>query len=149
MASDRDLIALWHNLHHVHGAIRTALGEQLDRAGGCSLLEHDLMSWLEVDERRRPRMRELAALLGMTPGGATRLVDRLVERGWVRRVQLPDNRREVYTELTAAGRKALAPARAAYFTALRDTLDAHIADTDITTLTTITGTLLDGIDATP
>lgn len=146
MASDRELIALWRNLHHLHGAVRAALSERLDRAGGCTLLEHDLMSWLAVDDSRRPRMRELATLLGMTPGGATRLVDRLVHRGWVERTQLGGNRREVYTQLTDNGRHALSPARAAYLQALRDILDAHLDDTDIATLTTITGTLTRHID---
>jgi len=142
VASNQELIALWHNLHHVHEAVRAALRERLDRAGGCSLSEHDLMSWLAVDDGNRPRMHELAALLGMTPGGTTRLVDRLVERGWVSRSLAPGNRREVHTRLTATGRQALGPARAAYFAALRDTLDTHLADTDIATLTTLTGTLL-------
>src|SRR5262245_11228731 len=131
VASDSELIALWHNLHHVQGAIRAVLGEHLNDAGDCTLLEHDLMSWLQVDSDKRPRMQELAKLLGMTPGGATRLVDRLVERGWVERTQLSGNRREVYIELTKDGRRALRPARAAYFQALRGTLDTHLADRDI------------------
>jgi DNA-binding MarR family transcriptional regulator len=142
VASNQELIALWHNLHHAHDAVRTALRERLDQAGGCSLLEHDLMSWLEVEDGNRPRMQELAKLLGMTPGGTTRLVDRLVQRGWVRRLQAPGNRREVYTQLTADGKQALRPARVAYFQALRDTLDTNLPDTDIGTLTTLTGTLL-------
>jgi DNA-binding MarR family transcriptional regulator len=142
VASNQELIALWHNLHHIHGVIRAALSHRLDQAGGCSLLEHDLMSWLEVDDSSRPRMSELATLLGMTPGGTTRLVDRLVQRGWVRRLQLPGNRREVYTQLTADGQRALALARDAYFHALRKTLGAHLQGTDLNTLTTLTGTLL-------
>ena len=138
MTSDRDLIALWHNLDQLHAEIRSALSRRLDEAGGCSLLEHDLMSWLAVDHDRRPRMQELAALLNMTPGGTTRLVDRLVQRGWVQRLQLNGNRREVYTELTDEGRRALAPARTAYFQALRDCLPTA----DVARLTAMTGSLL-------
>ncbi|HJP74446.1 MAG TPA: MarR family transcriptional regulator [Pseudonocardiaceae bacterium] len=138
MTSDRELLALWRNVYELHAAIRAALSRRLDEAGGCSLVEHDLMSWLEVDRDRRPRMQELAATLGMTPGGATRLVDRLVRRGWVQRLQLPGNRREVYTELTDDGRAALAPARAAYFQALRECLPGG----DIVAATELTGALL-------
>lgn len=74
----------------------------------------------------------------MTPGGATRLVDRLVQRGWVQRLRLGGNRREVYTELTDAGRAALAPARAAYFQALRECLPGG----DLAEATEATGALL-------
>ena len=51
------------------------------------------MSWLEVDGRARPRMLDLAELLGMTQSGVTRLVDRLIGRGWVMREQPPGNAR--------------------------------------------------------
>lgn len=144
MTSDRDLLALWHNVYELHAAIRAALSKRLDDAGGPSLVEHDLMSWLEVDHDRRPRMQELAATLGMTPGGATRLVDRLVQRGWVQRLQLDGNRREVYTELTDEGRRALEPARAAYFQALRECLPGG----DIAMVTELTGALLRDITST-
>lgn len=141
MTSDRDLLALWRNLYRLHAEIRAALSSRLDEAGGCTLVEHDLMSWLEVDHDRRPRMRELAAMLDMTPGGTTRLVDRLVQRGWVQRLRLDGNRREVYTELTDEGRQVLEPARAAYFAALRDCLDKRLSTGDLATLTGLTGTL--------
>src|SRR5260370_6361656 len=83
VSTDRELLALWRNIHHVNALIRSALSARLDAEGGCSLLEHDLMSWLEVDGPERPRMLDLAELLGVTQGGITRVVDRLITRGWV------------------------------------------------------------------
>jgi DNA-binding MarR family transcriptional regulator len=133
---------LWSNLHHINRAIRSTLSRALEYQGGCSLLEHDLMSWLEVSGSRRPRMQELAGLLGITPGGVTRLVDRLAERGWVVREQLPGNRVQTYASLTPAGTAALHRARTAYLKALRETLPAGMAAEDLADLTTRTTKLL-------
>lgn len=47
----------------------------------------------------------LAAALGVTPSSATRMCDRLVERGLVARSDAPDNRREIRLSLTPAGRR--------------------------------------------
>jgi len=42
---------------------------------------------------------ELARHLGLTAGGATGVIDRLEERGWVRRVRDAHDRRKVIVEL--------------------------------------------------
>ena len=42
---------------------------------------------------------ELARHLGLTAGAVTGLIDRLEERGWVRRVRDPSDRRKVIVEL--------------------------------------------------
>jgi DNA-binding MarR family transcriptional regulator len=144
VATDQQLLALWRNIHHVNAAIRAALSERLDAEGSCSLLEHDLMSWLEVDGRARPRMLDLAELLGMTQGGVTRLVDRLIGRGWVMREQPPGNRRVMHARLTDEGVKALATTRKAYFSALREILTERLADPQIATLTELTAGFLSG-----
>jgi DNA-binding MarR family transcriptional regulator len=48
---------------------------------------------------------QLAAALGVTPSSATRMCDRLVDRGLIDRADAPDNRREIRLRLTAAGRR--------------------------------------------
>jgi len=45
---------------------------------------------------------DLASRLGLTTGAITRVIDRLVERGFARRVADPADRRRVVVELTAA-----------------------------------------------
>ena len=129
------LLALWRNVYHVNALIRSALSARLDAEGGCSLLEHDLMSWLEVEGETRPRMLDLAELLGVTQGGVTRLVDRLIGRGWVEREQPPGNRRVMFARLTDQGRATLSATRKAYFKALREELTARLDDDEIATLT--------------
>lgn len=141
MASDLDLLELWRNIYRMNTVIRSSLGCQLELACGCTLTEHDLMSWVEVSGTPRPRMLDLAGLLGLTQGGVTRLVDRLVSRGWVVREQVPGNRREIYARLTSQGKAVLAQARAAYLQALREVITERLSDEDIAILTSITGKL--------
>ena len=54
------------------------------------------------------RIHELARQFGVTPPVITMLVDRLVQRGYVRRVRVrpPHDRRTVLVEITAAGTQA-------------------------------------------
>jgi DNA-binding MarR family transcriptional regulator len=51
---------------------------------------------------------DLAAELGLHPSTGTRLVDRLVRRGLVRRVAAGTDRRQSHVELTADGERLLA-----------------------------------------
>jgi DNA-binding MarR family transcriptional regulator len=138
VANDKQLLALWRHLHHANALIRASLGARLDAEGGCSLLEHDLLSLLEVEGPERPRMADLADLLGVTSGGVTRVVDRLIARGWVEREQVPGNRRVIYAKLTAEGRRVLAGTRKAYFAALREVIGDRLTDDRIAELTELT-----------
>lgn len=63
---------------------------------------------------------ELARHLGLTAGGTTGVIDRLEDRGWVRRVRDPHDRRKVIVELVAreADTAALGP-----LTSLVDEMD--------------------------
>jgi DNA-binding MarR family transcriptional regulator len=46
---------------------------------------------------------------GLTSGSVTRMIDRLVAKGWAARREDPDDRRRVLVEFTASGRRRTAP----------------------------------------
>jgi DNA-binding MarR family transcriptional regulator len=50
------------------------------------------------------RMQQLARATALSPSATTRLVTRLEDRGLLTRILCADDRRGIYTELTAAGR---------------------------------------------
>ena len=52
---------------------------------------------------------DLAKRTGLTSGAVTRLIDRLVERGSVRRLADPEDRRRVLVEITPAALRACDP----------------------------------------
>jgi DNA-binding MarR family transcriptional regulator len=148
MAIDPAMLA-WRNLHIADAVVCDQLNSRLGREVGCSLTEHDLMAWLSVAPGQRLRMSDLASRLRVSPGGLTRIADRLVARGWIERDQPPDNRREVRLALTSTGTSALDTARTAYSRVLGETLAKHLDQTDLDTLRTIAGKLLDRLGEQP
>lgn len=103
---------------------------RLDREFGRSLEEtHGLLqTWFEVLLRigrageERLKMCDLADEIALTTGGVTRLIDRIVEAGYVQRTPSDSDRRVLYLELTDSGRETL---EAACRTHLKD-LDEQI-----------------------
>lgn len=145
MPTERSVVLTWRSLHLAEGALRRVLDERLASEAGCSLLEHDLLAWLTAASQRRLQMLELADRLGVTRGGLTRIVDRLVERGWIERDRPASNRREVYAVLTSDGHHAVEHARAIYVSALQQTLGAHLGKGELGELARITNKLLDAL----
>jgi MarR family transcriptional regulator, organic hydroperoxide resistance regulator len=79
--------------------------------GGLSLAQYRLLDPLA----RGPRTnRELAELAGISAPTATRIVDGLLERGFLSRVEDPTDRRAVVISLTPPGRSALAKKQREY-----------------------------------
>jgi DNA-binding MarR family transcriptional regulator len=78
------------------------------------------LSWFEVlwavnrSPTGRPRMSELAEYLTLSRGGITKLVDRLVDAGYLKRVACAEDRRSLHAELTPAGERLLEEMRAVY-----------------------------------
>jgi DNA-binding MarR family transcriptional regulator len=142
MPPERTVVLTWRSLHLADCAVRRVLDQRLTDEARCSLLEHDLLAWLMAAPQRRRQMLELADLLGVTRGGLTRIVDRLVERGWIERDRPASNRRTVNAVLTPAGQQAIEHARAVYLDALEQTLGAHLDTADLVNLGTITDKLL-------
>ena len=87
------------------------LARRLDLARSAAFAEHHLDGWefdvLSALRRAGPPYRlspgQLVAETLVTSGTMTNRVDRLQERGWVRRSPAPDDRRGVIVELTAEG----------------------------------------------
>ncbi|MFI6288107.1 MarR family winged helix-turn-helix transcriptional regulator [Streptomyces sp. NPDC051018] len=145
MEADGAVILTWRNLVLADETVRRALNGRLSEEASCSLLEHDLLAWVAAAPERGLRMQELADRLGVTPGGLTRIVDRLVSRGWIERDRPSSNRREVYAVLTYDGRRAMTRARAVYLRVLRETLGTHLDEPELAELGRISGKLLAGL----
>ncbi|MGI8506108.1 MAG: MarR family winged helix-turn-helix transcriptional regulator [Solirubrobacteraceae bacterium] len=79
------------------------------------------------------RITELAADERVTQPAITLLVNRLADRGWVRRIADPSDGRAVLVSLTADGEQALALLRAEYRAMLHEEM-ATLDDRDVDTL---------------
>jgi DNA-binding MarR family transcriptional regulator len=90
-------------------------------------------------------MLRLADALLTSPSGATRLVERLVRRGWVNREQPPDNRRQTDAVLTADGFRAFTRrTRPVYHRALTECFGRMLSGRDFVDLRRIGRSLLEG-----
>jgi DNA-binding MarR family transcriptional regulator len=67
-------------------------------------------------------MQQLARASALSPSATTRLVNRLEDRGLLTRILCADDRRGIYTELTANGSKLLDQARPVHDATLERTL---------------------------
>lgn len=70
------------------------------------------------------RMQQLARAAALSPSATTRLVNRLEDRGLLTRILCADDRRGIYTELTASGQKLYERARPVH----DETLERVLAD---------------------
>jgi len=115
-------------------AVAAASGQSLTAAAALSALHHFL---------GRPTIDLLRQVLGLTPSGAVRLVDRLVEAGYAVRGPGDDGRSRTVT-LTPEGRRAAERVTQARAAVLRDAL-APLSPSDRATLGQLLGRMFTGL----
>jgi DNA-binding MarR family transcriptional regulator len=94
-------------LHEAHRRLDRALTCSLEQSAGISGLFFELLLRIGRSPDGRLTMSELAEQLGLTSGGTTRLVDRVVGAGLVERVSCPSDRRVQWVVLSPAGERKL------------------------------------------
>lgn len=116
----------WRTLAALHNFIENELEKALSRAAGLSVVEYTVLDALSRQDGWHMRMQQLARATALSPSATTRLVNRLEERGLLTRIDCLDDRRGIYTELTAGGHELLDSARPVHDEALEATLqEAH------------------------
>lgn len=140
----------WVALHRAHARTLLELSRRMERERQVSVLEHGCLYELLAAPDRRLRMTDLAQRLGMSPSAATRLVDRLVERGWVDRASPPDNRRTIHVCITTAGRRVYARNNGHFTDAVEDAVGQRLRAEEMEHLATLLAKLSgdDQVDAT-
>jgi DNA-binding MarR family transcriptional regulator len=101
----------WRTLAALHGLIETELERALTTNVSLSVVEYTVLDALSRQHGWHMRMQQLGRATALSASATTRLVNRLEERGLLTRVLCADDRRGIYTELTAAGQALLADAR--------------------------------------
>jgi DNA-binding MarR family transcriptional regulator len=86
------------------------------------------------DEPHGLRMNELAERILYRKSGFTRVVDRLEEAGFVRRVRPENDRRSILVVLTDQGRETLQRARRSHRHSIEQHFASHLSDTDVRAL---------------
>ncbi len=112
----------WRTLAAVHGLIEGRLEKSLQSGHDLSVVEFTVLDALARQDGWHMRMQQLARAAALSASATTRLVTRLENRGLLHRVLCADDRRGIYTELTAAGERLLAEARPTHDATLREAL---------------------------
>ncbi len=128
MAAEDSVVRAWASMHFAYREMSKLLDERLRAESECSLSDVDVLNELFCTPDHRLQMLALADRLGVTRGGLTRIIDRLVERSWVSRDRPEHNRREGYAVITDEGARVVQHARAVYIRVLRQTLGTHLDD---------------------
>ena len=124
----------WRTLASLHGMIETRLERELTRAAGLSVVEYTVLDALSRQDGWHMRMQQLSRAAALSPSATTRLVNRLEDRGLLTRIVCADDRRGVYTELTAAGRDLVEQARPRHDEVLREVLAEAVDIPELTFL---------------
>jgi DNA-binding MarR family transcriptional regulator len=114
-----DELRAWRGMLKAHAALNTALDAQLQRAHGLTVPAYEVLMFLGDSERGKLRMAEIADRVLLSRSGLTRLVDRLVQDGYVERDTCVDDGRGSYAVITKAGRAKLAAARRVHLEGVR------------------------------
>jgi DNA-binding MarR family transcriptional regulator len=102
-----DELRPWMGFLRFHARVMRELDDELQRAHGMPLTTFDVLINLERAPDQRLRMRDLADAIVLSRSGLTRLVDRLVRQGYVRRERCGEDARGAFAVLTDEGRAAL------------------------------------------
>ncbi len=135
--------AAFYGLLVVEWRLSERLDAELERDAGISLNFLELLLHLHWTEGRK-RMSELAEMLLLSRGGATRLVARAEAAGLVRREIPPDDRRATYAVLTDAGREAAEKGFPVYVAAVQRLFQDFVTDEEAETLVRVWARVLDG-----
>ena len=115
--------------HTLHASllIKAELEQRLHEETGMLLADNEaLLNVGHADEGLR--MSDIASRLVLSPGGATKVIDRLETMGYVTRSPDPMDRRATVVEITAIGREAMARNREIIDAGLRAVWADHVTD---------------------
>lgn len=96
-------LSVWRTFLRAHAVITRRLEHDLVSSHGMLLAWYDVLVQLAEAPDRRLRMTDLADRVLLSRSGLTRLVDRLVNEGLVRRQVDPSDARGMFAVLTARG----------------------------------------------
>jgi len=128
--------AAWRGWLDTYRLLIPALDRQL-QASRVSFTEYEVLVCLSEATDQRLRMSEVADRTLATRSAITRTVDRLVARGWVRRVRSMDDQRGAFATLTEPGAQALAELAPGHVKAVRQNLIDLLSPAEMEALRTI------------
>lgn len=117
---------VWGGFLRTHATVTRRLDAQLRESHGLSLSAYEALLKVAWAPEEGIRMSDLAEQCLMTPGGVTRLVQTLVQDGFVERHVPEANRRLVLVQITDQGFSELQAAQRTHLAGVRELFLSHV-----------------------
>ena len=121
----------WRAFLDAQARLLRRLEAELVAGEGMTLAEYDVLVQLGLAPERRLRMNELSEQVRLSPSGITRLVDRLVRAGLVKRGPCASDRRVTWAILTVAGHARLRRASPLHLRGVREHFAGRLTPTQL------------------
>jgi DNA-binding MarR family transcriptional regulator len=128
-------LSAWRLLLEAHATVTELLEHELVAERGLPLSRYDVLLNLAEAPDSRLRMQELSASVLLSKSGLSRLVDRMVEAGLVRRERCEDDRRGWFAVLTDQGRSALRRAAPVHLRGIEEHFTRHLDPEEVEAMT--------------
>ena len=132
---DPAYLSAWRLLLEAHATVTELLEHELVAERGLPLSRYDVLLNLAEAPEGRLRMQELSASVLLSKSGLSRLVDRMVEAGLVRRERCQDDRRGWFAVLTDQGRSALRRAAPVHLRGIQEHFTGHLEPEEVQAMT--------------
>ena len=132
---DPTSLSAWRLLLEAHATVTELLEDELVAERRLPLSRYDVLLNLAEAPDSRLRMQELSASVLLSKSGLSRLVDRMVEAGLVRRERCEDDRRGWFAVLTDQGRSALRRAAPVHLRGIEEHFTRHLEPEEVEAMT--------------
>jgi DNA-binding MarR family transcriptional regulator len=127
-------LAAWRGMLEAHARVTQQLDAQMHAEHGLSVSAYEVLMFLADVPEHRLRMSDIADNVLLSRSGCTRLVDKLVDQGYVTRCAAGSDGRGLYAQLTDAGLEKITAARVTHREGIRRCFLDHLTATDVIAL---------------
>ena len=127
-------VRAWGGLLRVHAAVVPKLDRELRSSAGLPLAWYDVLLELAYAPEQRLLMTDLGDRAVLSRTRVSRVVDELVDAGYVERTSHPTDRRATFAVLTAAGRRKQRAAAPVYLAGIAAHFARHVSDAQLAEL---------------
>ena len=139
------LLSAWGAFFVTHALSIQKIEKALSGTAPLSLHEYDVLLTLDRSHDKKLRYSELTDKSIFTKSGITRIMKRLVERGFIDRERCKSDGRGVYAILNKQGAAALKDTWAVYSREILTILDPALTQSEAKTFETLLGKILDQV----
>lgn len=127
----------WRALLAMNTLVFDHLDQQLQQDAGMPHAYYMVLAMLSETPEQSMRMSDLAAVTNSSPSRISHAVNRLEDKGWVKRVMAKDDKRSTIAKLTSKGQKALVAAAPGHVDAVREAVFNNLSPAQIKQLSVI------------